>query len=269
MLRRIACALLVTLFAASCATTDGQPVNMLSTQDEVRLGKEMSVEIERQEKVLKDPAIQTYVRGIGERLVRVAQRQGLPYTFTVIDAPDTVNAFALPGGYMYIYTGLMKLCSNEAELAGVMAHELGHVVAQHHGRAMTRQMGYNLLMTAVLGQNPNAVGQLVGGFVGTSMAMRYSRQDEYEADRLGMDMLFRSGYRPDAMVSFMEKLQSIEAKRGAGPGLPLFSSHPPTQERAQTLLQLLGQYPQTLRDANELYTVRYQETVGKRIGQRQ
>lgn len=257
--------LFLLLFAAGCETIGGGSFNILSTQQEIALGKELAVEIEKKEKVLADSTIQNYVRGIGERLARVSSRQGVPYSFKVIDNPDTVNAFALPGGNMYFYTGLMKLCANEAELAAVMAHEMGHVAAEHHGRSMTRQYGYNLIAGVILGGEPAASAELVAGLIGTTVTMRFSREQEREADALGMEFLFRAGYNPGAMLTFMKKMQAEERKNGGGNWLPIFASHPPTQERLQLLKTLEQRYPQDLVANSPVYAERYRTTVLSRL----
>jgi len=272
---RVLCAALALWAVAGCMTLEeGGPVgavgdsqttrpalNLLSTQQEVQLGAEMSAEVEKQEKVLNDPAIQAYVTEIGNRLARVSTRQDVKYTFKVIDNPKVVNAFALPGGYMYVYTGLMRICDNEAELASVMAHEIGHVAGHHHGEAMTRQMGYNMLMELLLGKSPNSMAQAVGQFIGTGVSARYSRENEREADALGMEYLFRAGYKPEAMITFMEKLRAQEQQSGGSTGIPLFASHPPTDERLARLQALSAQYPLDMRQSSPVYAERYAANV--------
>ena len=252
---------------AGCMTLEGEPfnINILSTPQEIELGQQLSTEIEKQEKVSQDAELQAYVREIGERLERVATRQDVPYIFTVIDAPDTINAFALPGGHMYIYTGLLKMCENEAELASVMGHEMAHVAAHHHGEAMTKQYGYSLLMQVLLGEEPAATAKMASDLVGAGVLSYYSRENEREADALGMEFLFRAGYRPDAMVTFMQKLMAEEQSKGGGHPFPLLSSHPATQERLMRLQNLLQRYPLAMRQENPVYEERYEEVVLSRL----
>lgn len=249
--------LLVPLALAGCMTMEGGQFNMLSTDQEIELGKQFATEVERKEKILENAQVQAYAAQIGDRLARVSTRQGVPYSFKVIDAPSTVNAFALPGGNMYIYTGLMRLCDNEAELASVMAHEMGHVAAQHHGEALTRQYGYDLIMGVILGQKPGQTAQIVSGLLGQTVESRYSREQEREADALGMEFLFRAGYPPDAMISFMNKMLAEEQKRGGNQWLPIFASHPPTEERLQLLQGMLEKYPAEMRSGGTLNAERY------------
>ncbi len=256
------------LLSQGCATTTGQDLNLLSPQEEAQIGKQFSAEVEKESKVLQNPAIQAYVQRVGQRLAAMSPRQNdVQYTFEVIDAPDTVNAFALPGGYIYVYTGLLRLCENEAELAAVMAHEIGHVAAYHHGEAITRQVGFSMLAELALGENPGAAAQVLSTLVGNGVGAAYSREQERQADQLGMDILVRAGYRPDAMVTFMQKLQAEDQKSGgSAAGLPIFASHPPTDERLQRLQMQLQQYPAPGWANADLNEKGYQKDIVKPLG---
>lgn len=253
--------LVLCLMLLGCSTYQGVRFNILSTEEEIRLGQQVSAEIERREELLDNPAVQAYVGEMGRRLADASPRQDVQYTFKVIDSPKNVNAFALPGGYMYVYSGLMKLCDNEAELASVMAHEIAHVAGHHHGESMTRQFGYNLVMSIILGEDAHALAVLGAELLGTAGAMHYSRGHEREADYLGMDMLFRAGYNPEAMLSFLEKMIDADSKQGGRRSLPIFASHPPTEERVQRLGSLVLQYPQPPPGVDGLYAERYGREV--------
>jgi len=250
---------------AGCATLEGgEGINLLSTEQERALGAKVSKEIEQQEKVLADPVIQDYVREIGERLTAQVGRTEVSYQFKVIDAPDTVNAFALPGGYMYVYTGLLKLCDTEAQLASVMGHEIAHVAAHHHGEAMTRAYGYQMVVDTLLGNNQRQLVQMAAGLAGTTGTLYFSRQSEREADVLGMRYLVQAGYPPNAMVRFMEKM--MEASGGESQPPVFLSSHPATQERIQSLRQQAAQYPADVQARSDSYAARYQQIIGSRLG---
>lgn len=250
-----------------CVTPEGgQQPNILSTEQEIALGDKMSAEVLANEKVLDDPAMQGYIKEIGARLARTSPRQDVPYEFTVIDNPETVNAFALPGGHMYIYTGLMKLCENEAQLASVMAHEIGHVAGHHHGESLTRQYGYSMLIGFILGDHSSQGAEMAAQLLGTVGELRFSRGQESEADRLGLDMLWRAGYKPDAMVAFMERMLENEQEQGRGrPALQFLSSHPATADRIAALQTLVAQYPADLRATSPVYAERYQQNVLNRL----
>ncbi len=259
----------VLMLGMGCATLEQEGLltrlNLLSTSEEVQLGERFAAEVEKQETVHPDEALQAYVREVGARLARVAPRQDVRYSFTVIDAPDTVNAFALPGGHTYYYTGLMKLCENEAELAAVMAHEIGHVAARHHGEMMTRQLGMELVSDIILGERPGTAATVVSQLFSTGIAARFSRAQEREADQLGMDMLYRAGYRPEAMITFMQKLLEYDRQRGGGRALPIFATHPAPEERVQLLQSLLQRYPPETRQQQELGAERYQSQVLQKL----
>ncbi len=257
--------LLIAGFSSCITLEEGRQLNLLTPEQERALGAEVAAEVERTEKVLDDPAIQAYINEIGQRLAAGVERQDVNYQFKVIDAPDTINAFALPGGYMYIYTGLMKLCENEAELASVMAHEIAHVSSYHHGESLTRAYGYQMLMSVVMGQSQNNLARLVAGFTGQTGMMYFSRQNEREADAKGMNYLVRAGYNPSAMAEFMEKM--MQATGGAqARNIPLFSSHPATQERVQNMRAQMQQYAPEVRQNNPFHAERYRETVLNRLG---
>ncbi|MFP4190679.1 MAG: M48 family metallopeptidase [Candidatus Hydrogenedentota bacterium] len=252
---------LLLVAAGGCETLSAPSINLLSTRQEVQLGRELAGEIEQQEVVHEDEQLQEYVQDIGRRLAGVARRRDMEYRFTVIDEPDTVNAFALPGGHMYLYTALMKLVRNEAELAGVMAHEIGHVAARHHGERLTRVYGYNLLMRVLLGDDPGAAANIASNLV----EMNFSRENEREADAIAVEMLWGAGYDPGAMLTFMEKMREEEQRQGTGPRLPILSSHPATQERIALLRQHIARYPAEERARRSANAAEYRKQVLNRL----
>ncbi|MCC6797521.1 MAG: M48 family metalloprotease [Candidatus Hydrogenedentes bacterium] len=264
-LKILSLAALPLLFSTGCVTpTGGEQPNVLSTEDEIKLGATMSAEIDKEEKPLENNAIQVYVRKIGERLADQSPRQDVPYSFTVIDNPEVVNAFALPGGHMYVYTGLMLMCDNEAQLASVMAHEIGHVAAKHHGEAYTRQQMIDAVRAVLLGPRNSAMASGGSQILGQLFQLRFSRAQENEADAIGMDILFRAGYKPESMVDFMQKLASYEQEQGGRPqprALQFFASHPATADRITHLNALLQRYPVEIRNQSPTYFERYMTNV--------
>ncbi|HUF85938.1 MAG TPA: M48 family metalloprotease [Thermohalobaculum sp.] len=195
----------------------------------------------------RDARVSAHVDGIGRRLAAVTEQPGAPWTFTVLDSP-TINAFAIPGGYVYVTRGLLGLAGDEAQLAGVIGHEMGHVVAGHSSlrrdRAATASLGLlaGVLGLGMLGLDPNAAGALldVGQAAAGGYLAAHSRGDEIEADRLGIVYLARAGYDPFAQAEFLDRLrawQELQA-RIAGQGydpnrVDFFSSHPASAERTR------------------------------------
>ena len=263
--RFLGLSLCMGLIGCGCLTTEGGGggINLLSTEEELELGQKMSQQIEAEQPVLNDATVQQYVDRIGQRLSAVVPPsidRGINYQFKVIDEPDVVNAFALPGGYLYVYTGLMKLVENEAELAGVMAHEIAHVAAEHHGEQLTKQYGASFLASLVLGEDPGMVAQGVAQITNYLVQAGFSREAEREADAIGAEMLMRAGYDPRAMVSFMQKMA---AQAGSGGRIMAFiSTHPLTDERIQNLQTQVNAYGPAVQD-NPVFAERYQEVQAR------
>ncbi len=194
-----------------------------------------------------DPGVRAYVDGIGRRLARVSEQPGLPFTFTVLNS-DVVNAFALPGGYVYVTAGLMALANNEAELAGVIGHEIGHVTARHtaerYSQAVIAQLGVGLLGAITGGQ---AAGDLAGLGAGAYLS-GYSRGQESGADMLGVRYMARAGYDSSAMASFLSSLagesavENLILGRDGGDRFSLFTTHPRTEQRIEDAIQLVAQH---------------------------
>lgn len=229
--------LLMSLFvSAGCALSGinkGQ-INIISTAEEVDMGSKLSVEIEKEYRVLRNPRIQAYVDELGQRVVRVSDRQHITYHFKVLDEPDQINAFALPGGYIYVYSGLLKRAESEAELAGVLAHEVGHVCARHATERLTMLYGYQILLGFVLGEDPKRWQELVTNMFGTLGFLKYSRGDEFEADALAINYANGAGYNPDSYLLFMQKLADLES-RSSSSLLALLSTHPPSRDRVERI----------------------------------
>ena len=252
--------LMLMLGLLSCAATGinrGQ-INLISTEQEVSMGGQFAQEIAKQYRFLEVPAVKDYVEEIGRRLVAVSDRTSIEYHFTVIDDLEHVNAFALPGGWLYVYTGLLERAENEGELAAVLAHEIGHIAARHHAEEMTKLLGYSLLVRLALGEDPNRYAGLATELFGTLGRLKFSRADELEADRLAIKYLARAGYRPDAMLSFLEKLQTME-KTEPSKIAAFLSTHPAASARIEQARDLLDYYPTPGSVTN--YTDRYQTIV--------
>src|SRR6267142_5174699 len=215
-----------------------------STEKEVRMGRELAAEVDKEAKFIDDPIITEYVNRVGQNIV-IHSDAKIPFTIKVIDS-DEVNAFALPGGFFYVNKGLILAADNEAELAGVMAHEIGHVAARHavENQAKATFLEYAAMAGSIfLGGWPGLIYQNTAGLGLMGMFMKFSRSAEEEADRLGVQYMYAAGYDPNAMATMFEKL---EAKNKKKPGLiaRAFASHPAPPDRRAAALALAARFPE-------------------------
>ncbi len=205
-------------------------LNFYSIEREIALGKRLSMQIEQQVKLVTDPEINEYVNRVGQNLVRNSDSK-VPFTIKVVDS-DQVNAFALPGGFFYVNSGLITSADSESELAGVMAHEIAHVTARHGTENATKGQIANYAMLPLIFMG-GALGYglyQAAGFLIPLQFLHFSRKAETEADFLGLQYLYKTGYDPTSSVSFFEKIQSLEKKK-PGKLAKAFRTHPPTGDR--------------------------------------
>jgi predicted Zn-dependent protease len=212
----------------------GKGMNFYSLEREIALGKALAQEVERSSKMIDDPVVTEYVNRVGQNLVRNSDAQ-VPFTIKVIDS-DEVNAFALPGGFFYVNSGLILRAQEESELAGVMAHEISHVTARHGTKQATK--GELIQLGAIAASILVPYGWAgYGIYQGANLAipltfLKFSRDSEREADFLGIQYMYKAGYDPNAYVTFFERIQADE-KRRPGTIPKFFSTHPPTPERIE------------------------------------
>jgi predicted Zn-dependent protease len=229
-------AVLAFLLSTGCATVASvtEPATravgelLLSPEDERRLGNQLAAQVRQKENVLDDPGVQRYVDQLGQRLVAQAPRaeRRFDFQFTVLEGPDHVNAFALPGGHIFVYSGLIQAAHSEAELASVLAHEVAHVTAGHPADLLAAQVGLSTLQELALGRNPALLVQLGSAIASQGYLAAYSRDQEQEADKRGLQFLAQAGYEPSAMARFFQELAAPRADRlaplslarGSGPG---------------------------------------------------
>lgn len=216
-----------------CATTGPggkKSLILISTSQEVSIGKEFASEVDSTNPVSGDSVIIAYVDEVGQKIARISDRADLTYHFSVIDTP-VVNAFACPGGFIYVYTGLLKTMDNEAQLAGVLAHEISHVVARHGVKRLQQILGLQVLLSIALGESSELTQQAVGTGIGV-LLQGYSRDNEFDADEYGTLYMQKGGYNPEGMVQLLEKLQEM-SKHDPGFFEKIMATHPPTKDRIQ------------------------------------
>ncbi len=213
---------------------------LVSDQQEAQLGDQVHQELAKQGvRYVTDPQVNSYVEGIVNRMVPHARRdRDIGWHVYVIDDPKTVNAFATPGGHIYVYTGLLATAANEAELAGVLGHEMGHVVARHSARQMVEAYGLQAVLGMALGQNPGILAMLAATVAGNGAMLANSRSDENEADEYGVKYSSAAGYDPHGIATFFQKLM---AQQGRTPKLLTFlSDHPATSDRIAHVDQMIA-----------------------------
>jgi len=236
--------LLLTVSCAVNPVSGGPELMLLSEADEVRLGRQTDAQVRKQYGVYEDAKLRAYVNDMGRRLAAVSHRPNLPYTFEIVDA-SVVNAFAVPGGYVYFTRGILAYLNNEAELAGVMGHELGHITARHsaqqYSRAQLAQVGV-LVGGLFLGEMVSGLAQLGVGM----LFLSFSRDNERQADALGVEYAVRAGYDGKELAGFFETLERMNpgSDRSGLPGW--FSTHPSPEDRVAAVRREAGEWQKRL-----------------------
>jgi predicted Zn-dependent protease len=217
-------------------------LDFYSIDKEIALGRQLAADVDRGAKFVTDPLVVEYVNRVGQNLVLHSDAK-VPFTIKVIDSEE-VNAFALPGGYLYINRGILETADNEAEMAGVVAHEIGHVAARHGVEQASKGnlINFASLPLIFLGGIGGFAIQQAAGLAIPLTFLKFSRGAEEEADRLGAQYLWACGYDPQAMITFFEKLQAKEKKK-PGTVSKVFSTHPMTGDRIKGVTQLVVRFP--------------------------
>jgi predicted Zn-dependent protease len=239
----------------------GKGPNFYSLEREIGLGKQLAQEVERSSKLIDDPVVTEYVNRVGQNLVRNSDAK-VPFTIKVIDS-DEVNAFALPGGFFYVNSGLILRAQEESELAGVMAHEISHVCARHGTKNATKGEAMQLAMIPLMLLGPGGWAGY-GIYEAASLAipvtyLKFSRDAEREADYLGVEYMYKAGYDPNSYVTFFERIQADE-KRRPGTIPKVFSTHPPTPDRIEAtqkeIARILPSRPEYIVTTSEFDSVK-------------
>lgn len=242
-MRRLILLLLIGLVTTSCITvynpaTKREEFILIGTRAEVILGKEIDYQIRKEYTVCPDQAMQERARRIGKNIARVCDRKDVKFHFLVLESKGNrkeINAFSTPGGFVYIFKDLMQE-TNEDELAGVIGHEVGHIAAKHAVKRIQAAIGYDILMNLIFRGKDIYVLRRVMGVVSNLITLGYSRQDELQADRLGVRYAYRAGYNPYGLISFMKKLEKLE-KDDTSEMFSFMRTHPPLKVREELLKQ--------------------------------
>jgi len=221
---------LMGVLAAGCGSGGlGASGNSVSLDQEWQLGNQMAAQVAQQMQLSNDATAKAYLTSVGERIHATTPLADRPFTFDIVNDPS-VNAFSIPGGHIYINAGLVAQADKADELAGVVAHEISHVVARHVIKQVETQQEIGAIGAILLGQNPNGLQQLLAQVIAGGAMARFSRGDEKEADDLGLQYMTKAGYDPHGMLDMFQKLLSLE-KGGNSSVTRFFADHPGTQDR--------------------------------------
>lgn len=248
-------AILVTLGCGSTSTTPH--FNMISVEDEWQLGAQMSHDLASQLQFANDPEALTYLRNMGERMVSQSSLATEPWDFQIVKN-DEVNAFTIPGGHVYVNTGLIKAAHSASELAGALAHEVSHGVLRHGTQEMSRQFGINILANAALGKNPSTYQQVLAQVISGGATAKFSREQEKEADDLGVKLMHGAGYDPAGMANMFRTLLA-EQKARPSAVQRFFATHPLTEDRIKDVEAQASKLPKKsnlITDEPEFHTIR-------------
>lgn len=204
---------------------------LFSTASEIKLGRSIAQKIEEKFKPTKDIQLQERVENIGQKLVAVCERKDISYSFIVLES-ERANAFALPGGYVYLNTGLIEKVDSDDEIAAVLAHEIGHIVARHSVKRLQASLGYSLISLLTLAATKDVRFKRGADLAFNQIMLGYSREDELLADKLSVKYMQKSGYNPEAVISLLEKLKQIKKEAPLKPLIPYYArTHPYLPER--------------------------------------
>jgi predicted Zn-dependent protease len=248
--KRLAAAMAATIITAACAmnpATGQREFSLMSEAQEIQLGQQMDVEVRREMGIYNDPELQRYVESIGMRLARASERPNLPWHFAVVDVP-AINAFALPGGYIYLTRGIMPFLDNEAELAGVLGHEIGHVTARHAAQQYTKATSAGLGITLLSIFVPEA--RPFQGLTETAFGvlfLKHGRDAEMQADRLGVNYAAKNAWDPAGVTGMLNTLSRLDEASGTRKGVPNWlSTHPAPADRVTEVNASVQQAKATL-----------------------
>ena len=216
-------------------------VNIFTDAEELQFGKAYVAQHEKEIKLYTDPVVLNYINTLGQSLVRHSKRSNIPYTFKVVDKKG-VNAYAVPGGFIYIHLDLIRMAKTEAELAFVLGHEIGHIVGQHSMKQLTKIYGFEIVKRIILGEDPSEVEKLITEIIAAGLLFRYSRDNERESDFYGVQNVYDAGVSPEGAIGFFETLQNLQ-KREPSALEKLISTHPVHNERITNVRSHIRKLP--------------------------
>ena len=246
-LRRSAAAVLVLASLAACATnpvTGEREFSLMSEAQEIQLGREMDVQVRQEMGVYDDPELQRYVERIGMQLAKASERPNLPWHFAVVDEP-AINAFALPGGYIYLTRGILPFLDNEAQLAGVLGHEIGHVTARHSAQQYTQatSAGLGVALLSIFVPEARPFQGLTETALGV-LFLKHGRDDERQADQLGVKYTASTGWNPAGVAGMLRTLARLDEASGSRRGVPTWlATHPAPGERVEEIQEFIAESP--------------------------
>lgn len=261
--RRVALASVVsglsrTLWIVALLSVTVGAIQLVSVADEITIGKQAQLKVRKETPQVKDPAAQAYVSRIGRRLAAHAAAEQYPFSFSIANYRE-VNAFALPGGPVWVNRGAIQAAGTESELAGVLAHEIAHIsqrhAAQQLSNAMVTTLGLNLLNALLGNAGGAAAANIAARYVASGAFLKFSRDDEQEADRVGVRIMTRAGWDPHGMIELMESIREQE-KRDPGSVEIFFSNHPSPKERLELLARIVPSRRSGTRDSGAFQSIR-------------
>ena len=233
-------------------------ISLVSVEQEIDIGRQVNAQVRQEMPEMRDQEVLAYVRALGRRLVAHAPGPKYPYSFGVVDYRE-INAFALPGGPVWLHRGILHAAGNESQVAGVLAHEVAHIAQRHAASQLTKATMANWglgLLGAFLGNSAGAgAAQMAAGFLANGVFLKFSRDDEREADRVGLQILRKAGWDARGMVELFEVLRR-EARRDPGSVEVFFSSHPAPQDRIARLQGDIGRNPSGARDSAQFRAIK-------------
>ena len=247
-----------TLSIIALLSVTAGAIQLVSVADEIAIGRQAQAKVKQETPQLKDAAVQAYVARIGRQLAAHAKGERYPYSFSVADYRE-INAFALPGGPVWVNRGAMQAAGTESQLAGVLAHEIAHISQRHAAQQLSKAMVTNLglgLLGALLGNaGGSGAANIAARYVASGAFLKFSRDDEQEADRIGVGIMARAGWDPHGMIDLMESIRAQE-KRDPSSVEIFFSNHPSPKDRVARLTRVVPQRRTGKRDSADFQSIR-------------